>query len=235
MNSNNLKKQFERLSNCLGNKISGKINFGFTIVELIVVVGIFSLIMAVALWNQKELSNNILITNLSYEIALAVRETQSYGIGVRTNVANPTSADFRKPFGFHVDLDNPKRWVLFQDKDEDSEFDVGEIYAIYTFQNQNGNEITALCLNHPVSVPCRRDPALGSSFITLNILFKRPNPEAFFKGDKGLGSGETAFPGPAYIVVNTPGRNNCRAIIVETTGQIRVESAASTNPACQNL
>ncbi len=151
MNSNNLKKQFERLSNCLGNKISGKINFGFTIVELIVVVGIFSLIMAVALWNQKELSNNILITNLSYEIALAVRETQSYGIGVRTNVANPTSADFRKPFGFHVDLDSPKRWVLFQDKDEDSEFDVGEIYAIYTFQNQNGNEITALCLKNFLS------------------------------------------------------------------------------------
>lgn len=230
MTSKNLKQRLEIFRSNWKNKY----NFGFTLIEMIVVIGIFSLIMAVALWNQKELSNNILITNLSYEIALAIRETQAYGIGVRTNVANPTSDDFRKPFGFHVDLDNPKRWVLFQDKNENYVYDVDETYAIYNFQNQNGNQITALCLNHPVTTPCRRDPMLGSSFKTLNIVFKRPNPEALFKGDKGLGSGEEPFPGPAYVVVNTPGDKNCRAVIIETTGQIRVDSAKSTNAACIN-
>lgn len=218
-----------------GPNVKSKLKSGFTLIEMLVVIGIFALIMAVALWNQKSLSNNVLITNLSYEIALAIRESQAYGIGVRTNTTGtPTSADFQKAFGLHVDLANSKRWVLFQDKNDNSIFDSGEAYAIYNFQNQNGNEITALCLNHPATTPCRRDPMLGSSFITLNILFKRPNPEAYFKGDKGLGSGETAFPGPAYIVINSPARNNCRAIIIETTGQIRVESAASSNPACLN-
>lgn len=188
-------------------KARASFKLGFTLIELIVVIGIFSLIMAVALWNQKELSNNILITNLAYEIALAVRETQAYGIGVRTSpTSSPTSTDFQKPFGLHVDLTNgnEKQWVLFQDQNNDSIYQAGETFAIYKFQNQNGNRITALCLNHPITTPCIRSASLGSSFVKLDILFRRPNPEAYFQGGKGLGAGaELGFPGPAYIVVNT--------------------------------
>lgn len=219
-------------------KIKSQIKSGFTLVEMIVVIAIFSLIMSVALWNQRELNNNILITNLAYEIALAIRETQAYGIGVRTNTVNPTSADFQKAFGLHVDLANDKQWVLFQDKNNDSIYSVDETFAIYKFQNQNGNRIVALCIDHPATSPCFRHTEatpLGSSYITLDILFKRPNPEAMFQGDKGLGSGPVVgLQGPAYIVVNTPNNKNCRAIVVEATGQIKVESAKSTFPACIN-
>lgn len=221
----NLKKQFKA---------------AFTIIELLVVLAIFAVIMSVALWNQKDLSNNILITNLAYEIALAVRETQAYGIGVRAiDSASPTSQNFQKSFGLYVSMSNQTQWTLFQDLNSNNKYDegAGEAYTTYKFKNQNGNKIVAICAQSTGSRTrevCNELSATSQD--ELNIIFRRPNPEASFYARKGgdpnpfLGKG-----GPAYIVVNTITNNNCRAIVVETTGQIHVESATSPTPACSNL
>jgi hypothetical protein len=40
--------------------------------------------------------------------------------------------------------------------------------------------------------------------------------------------------GPATIVVNTADDSSCRAIIVEVTGQIRVENAQGGSGSCSN-
>ncbi len=205
----------------------------FTVVELIVVVAIFALIMSVALWNQKALSNNILISNLGYEIALAVRETQAYGIGVRAKSGASLAQDFQGGFGINVDLDNPEQLVVFNDLDDDKIYSNNETFAIYKFQNQSGNKIVAVCAEHPSNTPCIAGG--GTSFKEATVVFKRPNPEASFRADYPLGGGTAGVKsGPLYIVINTPGNNNCRVVAVETTGQIHVESATSVSPACVN-
>jgi prepilin-type N-terminal cleavage/methylation domain-containing protein len=217
------------------NKIPYVKQKGFTLVELVVVVGIFTLIMSVALWNQRSLNNNILISNLGYEIALAVRETQAYGIGVRARTGASTAQDFRGGFGMFVDLSSPQQIIVFNDLDNDQVYDAPtEIFATYQFRNQNGNRITALCAEQNANQPC----GIGgpTSYQQLTILFKRPNPEALFSavGTKGNGGSTGVKSGPAYIVINTPTQNNCRAIIIDSTGQIRVESATSETRACVN-
>jgi prepilin-type N-terminal cleavage/methylation domain-containing protein len=207
---------------------------GFTLVELVVVIGIFTLIMSVALWNQRSLNNNILISNLGYEIALAVRETQAYGIGVRARSGASTAQDFRGGFGMFVDVNLPQQLIVFNDLDDDQVYDgPNEIFATYQFRNQNGNRITALCAEQNTNQPC----GIGgpTSYQQLTVLFKRPNPEALFSAVGVRGGGVTGIKsGPVYIVINTPTQNNCRAIIIDSTGQIRVESATGARPVCVN-
>ncbi len=231
MNLRNLKNPEVRSIKAINKGTKGIFHRAFTLIELLVVIAIFALIMSVSLWNQRELSNNILITNLAYEIALAVRETQAYGIGVRTQVpgTNPvTSQDFQKAFGLHVDLSNKSQWSLFRDSDGNGLYSSIEVYTTYKFQNQNGNKIVALCAAHDPNLTCTTSSA--SAVSSLDIVFKRPNPEASFYANTGL----DVVSGPVYIVINTLGNNNCRAIVVEATGQIHVESAKSPIPACEN-
>lgn len=222
----------------------------FTLIELLVVLGIFGIIMTTALANQQELNSTLLISNLAYEIGMITRETQAYGIGVRAVPGEATAQNFQGAFGMYIKLvddgsgsthKTADQIVIFKELDEpgfpaDGIYTAGnpnELFSIYQFQNQRGNKITALC-GMAEAGGCKSDSLSSSDEIS--IIFKRPNPEASFnfayKSDFGaLSVGE---PGPAIIVVNTAARKNCRAVIIEATGQIRVESAQSAAPACAN-
>lgn len=49
---------------------------GFSLLELLVVISIFTIITTIALFNQGQLNSNVLLTNLAYDVALTVREVQ---------------------------------------------------------------------------------------------------------------------------------------------------------------
>lgn len=215
-------------------------SLGFTLAELIVVIAIFGIIMSIALANQQQLNNNLLITNLAYEIGLVARETQAYGIGVRAQATAKATDDFQGGFGMNITLDptthTAEQVIVFKDNNNNKRYDgMSEFFSVYPFTNQRGNKITVLCAEHYVSAtsPCIR--GVSSSVNELNIVFKRPNPEASFTAVHENGSTVTPAPGgPAYIIVNTPAGKNCRAIVIETTGQIHVESSSGASPACTN-
>ncbi|MEI6042006.1 MAG: prepilin-type N-terminal cleavage/methylation domain-containing protein [bacterium] len=205
-------------------------NGGFTMIELIVVLGIFAVIMGAALFNQTGLNSSILITNLAYETALSVREAQTYGIGVRaTASANP---NFNMGYGAYFDMGISNQVVVFGDADDnkvprilESDGQPSEVQSMYQIQNQRGNKITGACVAHGTDPACM---SLQSSE-KLAIMFKRPNPEAtFYVVDASLGV--TQAVGPARIIVNNAEGTNCRAIVVEVTGQIRVENPGVPNP-----
>lgn len=205
--------------------ISKKESQGFTIVEMIVVIAIFAIITSVALFNQGKLNSNILVNNLAYEIALAVRETQTYGIGVR---AGASGTSFEGGYGISFDISKPNQIVTFTDNNSNHVLDAGEEVATFTISNQRGNKITAICRG----VTSNSQKCVGGSdhnVSILNILFRRPNPEAiFFSVRNGISTASTDdIPGPAYIVVNTPSGDNCRVVVVEKTGQIEVNNGAS--------
>ncbi len=209
-------------------KIKTQLQRGFSFVELIVVIGIFTLIMSVALFNQSKLNNNILLTNLAYEIALLVRETQAYGIGVR---ATDASQGFSGGYGISFDPRTPQQMVLFNDKNNNHQYDAGdgELASTYIIQNQRGNSVVRQCIGEASDAQCPIDSPL------INIIFRRPNPEAIFykvavSGESLQGVTDNAQ-GPAYIIVKTPGGDNCRVVVVEGTGQIRVEGKDSSK--CQ--
>lgn len=222
--------------------VAAKTAAAFTIVELIVVIGIFGLIMGVALSNQQALNSTLLISNLAYEIGLVTRETQAYGIGVRSRPNEATAKNFQGAFGMYVKLDptthTSDKLIVFKDLNGNGQYDTNadptldEIFSVYQFQNQRGNKINALCVATNTYY-CQW--GAGGSVDALTIMFKRPNPEAAFYVSTDNAVSFATRGGTAMIVVNTPAGKNCRAVIIEPTGQVRVESAQSSTPACANL
>lgn len=218
---------------------------GFTIAELIIVVAIFALVTSIAMFNQGRLNSNILVNNMAFETALAVREAQIYGIGVRSGGLDTDT--FSGWFGAHFDLSNPTQIIIFNDVNKSSSYDplvtdesgnnligangnpITEAKYEYNFTNQRGNKITALCVG-PIEggAPCSKDVSVSS----LDIFFKRPSPQARFHYAGMQGSGENIS--RAYIVVNNIDEDNCRVVIVESTGQIRVENADVASKSCSN-
>jgi prepilin-type N-terminal cleavage/methylation domain-containing protein len=217
---------------------------GFTLIELLVVLGIFSVIMSVALFNQAGLNSSIMITNLAYETALAVREAQTYGISVKSiaPTAVPSDINFDKGYGVYFDTStvaSQYQFLVFGDSNADNTYTQGytpsEIQSLYEIKNQRGNKITRICVGNTNSgsnaiIPCNSTSV--KKVDKLAIIFKRPNPEATFWVTDISGAVRRETNGPAVIVVNNADNSNCRAIIVEVTGQIRVENASGQN--CTN-
>lgn len=220
-------------------------NAGFTLIELIVVLAIFAVIMGVALFNQTGLNSNILITNLAYETALAVREAQTYGIGVRATASSSATSDFDKGYGAYFDMSTSDRVIVFGDSNNNGMYDPvitggippTELESMYQIQNQRGNNITKVCVFDSSNNCTALAVGDGVNGQTLSIMFKRPNPEATFHVFNGVGGElkQGSLTGPAVITVNNSTGNNCRSIVVEVTGQIRVENATSPgNTHCTN-
>lgn len=73
-----------------------KTRAGFTLIELMVVITIFIVVTGVLLANYPAFGSKIVLENMAYEIALAMRQAQTYGLSVRT-----AGADTFPGFGIH--------------------------------------------------------------------------------------------------------------------------------------
>jgi prepilin-type N-terminal cleavage/methylation domain-containing protein len=204
---------------------------GFSLPELIIVIAIFVIITSVALFNQGKLSSDVLLTNMAYEIGLSVREAQTYGIGVRGDDGGTTFAgQYGAHFSVQDDTSN-RQVIVYSDKDDNGVYTPGEEKSIYSFQDRRGNRLVALCagdLNDGEA--CTPTSAIAVPW--LDIAFKRPNPAAIIYGPNATDGSPEIKSGRAYIVLNSLDNADCRVVIIESTGQIRVED--SSHGSCQN-
>lgn len=179
---------------------------GFTLVELLVVMGIVIIVSSVILANNSRFGGNVLLENLAYDIALSVRQAQIYGIAVRSFSAGNFSAGY----GMHFDVSNPTTYVLFADAVvPNGLYDEGEL--VQSTDIGRGYFIAKLC------EPAGSDIDSCTSVSKLDILFKRPEPDAYIRANSGSDINESA-----RIVVQSP-RDNRMSIVVEATGQISVQ------------
>ncbi|MEI7777685.1 MAG: type II secretion system protein [bacterium] len=193
---------------------------GFTLVEMLVVVAIFTVISAVALFNQTKFSSDMVITNLAFEVALEMRQAQTYGIGVRgTSVSG---SNFQYGYGVHFGggQDN-KTFLLFADSGTTKyAYDSGDT-LLDTFHLSGGNTIAEICDNQssamttgPNAPYCYKNLPLHS----LDISFVRPNPEAHTIFDADT----TVDVAPVYIVLRSSLGDKCKTVQLYSTGQISV-------------
>ena len=56
---------------------------GFTLIEMLVSIGIVSLIMAVVFFNYGTFNDDLALTSAGQELSIAVRQAQSYGLSVK--------------------------------------------------------------------------------------------------------------------------------------------------------
>lgn len=192
-------------------KVSKAVKAGFTLVELLVSIGIFTAITTIAVSNHSEFNGSILLTNLAYEIGLSVRQAQVYGITVKGTASDATKFD--SGYGMRFDLSTPSRYYLFEDKTPPDHFcdatECGSNYdrVIETFYIQRGNRISKICVDGDCS------PTI------VDISFVRPNPDAYIRVNG-------ASFGTAEICVFSPGKGTVRKVVIESTGQISVATAA---------
>lgn len=146
---------------------------GFTLVELLVVFFIMASILAVVIPGYLEYSTKLELQNLALDVALTVREAQSYGIGAKETFAG--SNDFNTPYGVYFNINSPSSFILFQDTNKDNFYTDGVDFKINTYTMKTGYFIKDLC----GSIPFPADWGCGGT--SLSVFFNRPNTIMFLR------------------------------------------------------
>ena len=187
---------------------------GFSTIDILVSMTIFVVMVAVLLASHRRFQSSILITNITYEMALAVREAQVFSLGARA-----LGGDFDTGYGVHFDRTTPTRFFIFADTNDNLAYDVGIDQTIDEFTLTEGNRITAVCASNGSQSNC--STSSGSQQIgTLDVVFKRPDPDARLVVS-GCGTCFTPF-ASAHVEITSP-QGRVRRILVTNTGQISVQ------------
>lgn len=190
---------------------TSKANFqrtrGFTLIELIVVVGILALLTTIILANHQRFGGQVLLRNFAYDVGLSIREAQVYGIAVKRFGTDEYDAGY----GIYFNKATPTEYVLFADiypSPGNGAYDAGQGELVKTIAIQRGFQIDNLCATSASTETCGLN--------ILNIHFKRPEPDAFIK------SGSGGLRERGRIVLESP-RGDQISVVVEATGQIAVQ------------
>ena len=180
----------------------------FTLIELIVVMALMVLLTSIILANNNQFGGALTLRILAYQVALSVREAQTYGISVKKFGDN----SFQSGFGVHFDRSSPSSYVLFGDGlSKNGLYDQGELVEAIT-----------LSRNFAISDLCAASGSAASETCGLNtvdILFRRPEPDAQIL----INSEGIAFE-RARVILSSP-RGDRLSVVVEAAGQIAVSPA----------
>jgi prepilin-type N-terminal cleavage/methylation domain-containing protein len=205
---------------------------GFTLVELLVSISIFVIITSVVFLSQGSFASNLLISNLAYDIALTIRQAQIYGVSTRGITGVADADKFNRQYGVHFVSTGAaiKYYVLFVDRDGNGRYNANSDSGngciadpvdhnpecLNFFRIERGNSIQKFCT---IASRCTNSPLAANRIDALDIMFKRPNPEAMIKGYKN--DLLVSSPSTARIIITSP-QNVTKTIIVSFIGQISV-------------
>ncbi len=179
---------------------------GFTMIEMIVVLGIFAVMSGIVLFNYSKFRSDTILTNMAYEIALSIREAQIYGVSVRS--PNGGTPDFSEAYGIYFSGEESNQYLLFADDDGSLEYegssctDSGADTCVtpYTLLG-NIKIVDVAILNNGGNCPMDDQP--------LSILFKRPNPEPVINSDNSISQAQitvTSEDAVRYVVISNNGQ-----------------------------
>lgn len=186
---------------------------GFSLIELLVVISIFSIISLVILANHSQFQSTVLLESLAYDIGLSVRQAQVYGLSVRRS----TGADeFQSGYGVHFDSDVPTQYLFFADVNNDKRYVQGVDQIVETYTLGRGHTVKRFCAETAAGISDCSDS--GIPVQDLDVTFFRPEPDANFMTSAG------SVYSRAQIVVSSAS-GSTRTVTIASTGQISV-----TNP-----
>lgn len=188
-----------------------KLNKGFTLVELLVAIMIFVVMTAIMALRYGDFSKRIVLTNLAYDVALTLRQAQSYSINVSDISDTGQDGDFQKAYGVYFNLNNPRTFILFRDTTGTVRgiYDTGD-QVIKTYTIKNGMKILDLCYNVYRESGC----AVRAGNGVVNIAYMRPNPAPLINGSRNILQIDLVFSDAA---------GNVKRVYVRSSGQISVE------------
>ena len=173
---------------------------------MIVVTGIIMIITGVLLTKNSAFGGSIILKSLAYDVALSVREAQTYGISVRES----SGGSFSSGYGVEARIASASSYLLYVDS-ANTGFYTGSTELVTRYALKTGYTIVGLCYT----------PAGGTNEVCtaqkLDITFKRPEPDAYIRVDDS-----PALNQRARIELSSP-NGAIVSILVEATGQISVQ------------
>jgi type II secretory pathway pseudopilin PulG len=197
--------------------------FGFTMIEMVVSVGIFVVMTTLVLANYQKFLSTISLSTLASEIAVSVRQAQVYGQNVREF---GSGSNIFPPYGIFFDGTIGNSFIFFVDiLDEDKRYagvpcDAVGTECLEKFNIQSRANIVSLCGNVKTDGKTINDITAECGLSSLDIAFTRPNPEASIIG---VLDGTAKVYSDAEIVIGAPGDTTQKTVVVWSSGQISVE------------
>ncbi|MFA6338439.1 MAG: type II secretion system protein [Candidatus Paceibacterota bacterium] len=220
---------------------------GFSLIELLVVLGIFIVLTSLTIYKYSQFNSNLTVTNLAYEIALTAREAQVYGLGVKN--VNPSLSSFQIGYGVSFSKNTTSlvpgqasSFILFADVNKNGKYESGTDSLIDTFTLREGVVISDLCASYGVAPNKTLKCFSDGSIDTVDTTFIRPEPSANISERLGVGSeqcptrlvsGGNVLPncsGTVIDISSVKGKHKC--IVISSTGQISVQEPVSS---CSDL
>ncbi len=194
---------------------------GFSLVELLVSISIVTMIMTVVLFGYSTFNDNLALSAAGQELAIAVRQTQSYGLNVKEVTAG--SGLFSYAYGIYFDPNTSSSdFYIFVDANNNKVYDVGSGCG----SGANSTEcVEKISLRNNVTIYQICDasacpPSLSTR--KLDITFLRPNTDAniYFTDING-----TILSGPVSTgkvrLISPKGKT--LTVEVQSTGQISIQ------------
>jgi prepilin-type N-terminal cleavage/methylation domain-containing protein len=198
---------------------------GFTLVELLITIVIFVMLTGVVLFNQNSFDNTILLKNLAYDIALTIRQAQTYGVNVKESQKSGTFSSYGVYFNKEM---NNKSFILFADTDKSNSFNsfdplnmdciAGDTECVQKFSLKRNSYISEIC------VGANDGDCIDPNNLTnnLTILFQRPDPDAILSY---VDSNDQLITGVFYakITISSATNSATSSIVVTNPGQIYIK------------
>lgn len=194
---------------------------GFTLIEVLVSLGIVGILLSVIVSNQSFYTDVSSISNLAEEISITFSQAQAYGIAVKE--LTPGSSDFSASYGISFSLlsdGSPSAYIFFADRNGNGVYDGdwacsigGSSECVEKLNIYRGNYIYEICA-------IRNGQSDLCSPMRVDISFVRPDTEArvaFF--NNGGQTMNIANMIGGKITLRSP-QNISRTISVYTSGQI---------------
>ncbi len=190
---------------------------GFTLVEFIVIISIFAVIAGVSFFNFAGFSTRISLENLAQDVALTIRQAQTYGLSATELLGQaPTRGVFFKHAAGGGYEDS---FIIFQDTSticssvqHECRYDSQDL-VVDTITIQTGDRIKEICVGD------QNGTTLRCNTSDVSITFTRPDPKASIR------TSSSGLPDDyAYVSITIESLKGVQKFVeVWRTGQINVK------------
>lgn len=193
---------------------------GFTLIELMVTVGIFVFMTALVLAKYNNFYSGTIFKNLAYDIALTVRQAQTYGISVKVR-DDPAAKNFDSAYGIRFSVASAadlKKFSLSAYNKNGAGYSRLTDDNLRTFNIKNGAKIQSICLGIS-TLTCTDILNITNSQNVLDVIFQRPNPDAIFCTANGNVCNTYKY---AKINLIAADNETTKTVMINNVGQITV-------------
>lgn len=189
---------------------------GFTLIEMLTAVAVITMILSITLTQQSNFSETVNLNNVTHEVALAVRQAQSYGVtSLDDDIVGED--DDNSAYGVIFDTNSPQTFTMYRNDNGNIGYQPSDT-EIEVYQLPGDMEIVRVCINDTEGdTSC---PSGDDEYDEVAITFSRPNPDAAFRRPNNGNLYSSAW---AAVIVLEDDSGSEESVVVRSIGFISVQ------------